>query len=134
MRETIDALQTVIILTALLLCFVMLLGSVYTLRLLIAALKQLAQMMAERPVVSAQTFTATAVAPTEKAVVVEKPKETADETKETVVLPRYKCHHCNAKLPENPVSSRIDGAATFLNYKCGRCGKQTEFDLAAPVT
>jgi RNase P subunit RPR2 len=122
MKETIDALQMLVLLMVLLLSLVMLLGFVYTFRLLLAALKNLGQTAADKPLVTSQTHTATATV--EKAVEIEK----AIDTPKAVALPRYLCHRCNGRLPETPVSSRIDGDATFLKYKCGRCGKETEID------
>jgi hypothetical protein len=125
MRESIEALQITLLLTTLLLSLVMLLGFVYTFRLLIAALKQLAQLVNETP--------SGAKAPPSPVPAPPAPAATVEELK-PVSLPRYKCK-CNARLPENPKSSRIDGLNTILIYKCGRCGKDTEVNLSTePVT
>jgi hypothetical protein len=134
MKETIDALQTLVLLMTLLLSVIMLLGFVYVFRLLLAALKQLAQFASDRPVIAVQPAPQAPAAQVEKhAPAAEKPE---DAPKALSSLPRYRCHRCDAKLPESPVSSRIDGTTTLLNYKCGRCGKQTEVnpEKDTPIT
>lgn len=128
MKETIDTLQTLILLMTLLLHVITMIGTVYCFSFLVPVLKDLALFRLTLPRVSIQTSETTASCPSPEQ---DKPPVKTVEEKVTVstLLPRFKCK-CKARLPEIPLSSRVTAEGTLLTYRCGRCGKETEVDPA----
>lgn len=120
MKETLETLQTLVLLMTLLLQMIMVLGIVYAFRLILPILKDISvgnaqitrsliNALEERPAPEPSTA----------------PVHVYTEASQPAI-PRAKCHRCQAKLPELPKDSRIEGEATILIFKCGRCGKDTE--------
>jgi hypothetical protein len=128
MKETLDTLQTLVLLMTLLLQTIMVLGIVYALRLILQALKDLAVSNAQ---VTRRVLSAIDERPVPEPSI--DPAPAHAEASAQPAIPRAKCHRCQAKLPEVPKDSRIDGEATILVFKCGRCGKDTDVDATTGV-
>jgi hypothetical protein len=132
MKETLDTLQTLVLLMTLLLQTIMVLGIVYSFRLILQVLREFASGNADAIRSLLKTIEAplgeskgSFIAPTNPLPPPPPPSDPA--------IPRAKCHRCQAKLPEVPKDSRIDGEATILIFKCGRCGKDTDVDANTGV-
>lgn len=121
MKETLETLQTLVLLMTLLLQVIMVLGIVYAFSLILRVLREFSAGNAE----SVRSLLNAIKEPPAKPVV-EEHVETPAPDHPAPTIPRAKCHRCSAKLPELPKDSRIEGEATILIFKCGRCGKDTE--------
>lgn len=119
MRDTIETLQTLVLLLTVLLQVITALGFVYSFNLLIKALKQLATTVSEPTKVVIQTHehVETPVPPP--------PQHAPPPQANSAPLPVFKCARCDARLPATPLASRGDGDVVILIYKCGRCGKHS---------
>lgn len=129
MKETLETLQTLVLLMTLLLQIIMVLGIVYAFRLILQVLREFSAGNIESIRGLLKTIDKAAK---EEPLMGAHTKAQPSEATEPQI-PRAKCHRCSAKLPEQPKDSRIEGEATILVFKCGRCGKDTEVDAASGV-
>jgi DNA-directed RNA polymerase subunit RPC12/RpoP len=124
MNDLINLLQTLALVLTLILVIFVLGWTVYAFRKFVVLFNKLVDEL-ERPQVQVHTSTI-ATAPPEPPVTREIDADTPPEIK------RYKCHRCDAKLPETPTHSIVKDEVTLLVFKCRRCGKETEVNPDQP--